>query len=137
LDPDQRSSATLRALFGSTRSELTCAQPAQCGITPATPLLEAAQMHTDLSIPALHLQLFPFMQPVIDAVKNAPCNLTLIAPASANVLRAFKMAYKRYCASGSEWAGTDACTNTRKIIELDQVAVDNARKLADMNMQGQ
>lgn len=102
-----------------------------------TPLFEAAQMHTDLSIPALHLQLFPFMQPVIDAVKNAPCNLTLIAPASANVLRAFKMAYKRYCDSDSEWAGTDACTNTRKIIELDQVAVDNARKLADMNMQGQ
>ena len=94
-------------------------------------------MHTDLSIPALHLQLFPFLQPVVDAVKNAPCNLTLIAPASANVLRAFKMAYEHYCASDSEWADTDACTNTRKIIELDQVAVDNARKLADMNMQGQ
>lgn len=94
-------------------------------------------MHTDLSIPALHMQLFPFLQPIIDAVKNAPCNLTLIAPASPNVLRIFKMAYERYCGGDSEWADTDACTNTRKIIEIDQVAVDNARKLADMNMQGQ
>jgi len=100
-------------------------------------MLSAVQMHTDLSIPALHMQLFPFMQPLIDSVQSAPCNLTLVAPVSANVLRAFRMAERRYCSGGSEWAQTDACVNTRQIIEIDRVAVDNARRLADMNMQGQ
>ena len=83
-----------------------------------------------------HTILFPFVKPIVDALKKAPCNITLMAPAAAVTTKIMRYEVDKYCASG-KWAQTDACNTANAIVELDEATVQNAKNIAQQGKQSQ
>lgn len=88
-------------------------------------LYDAIQSHADLSIPAMHLSLLPFLQPLTAIMRNAPCNLTAVIPASAAILELESFYIPKKCRG--KWANTNACKTAQQLLQLDRVAVANAK----------
>lgn len=80
----------------------------------------------------------PLLSPaVVDVVSSPSCNLTLAAPASEMIVRMATRKIEKYCREGKRWAGSEACVTVKRILQLDRVAVKNARKIAKAQAKGQ
>lgn len=116
--------------------DLTCARPSDCGIRSSDSLHDAVLKHTDIATCATHSIMFPFVQPVIDLFKQAPCNITIMAPAAQTLTKMMRYKVDKYCKQG-KWAQTHACITANAIVELDEATVKNSKQIAQQGKQSQ